>query len=112
MVPVGTLLYHGTPINRIPSLLDWVATDPEHANFFCLGSKESECWQLTLMTTRPLNILYFDGTSAGKMEGGTMDSQDLVAWGRLRPECVPAEYIRIRDLCEWGSKYGLDGFVR
>ncbi|KXN87592.1 hypothetical protein AN958_08433 [Leucoagaricus sp. SymC.cos] len=111
-VPAGTLLYYGAPWNFVPEDPDWVATDPEHANMFCVGRKESGCWQLTLMAKYELKVLYFDGTSAGKMDGGTMDTQDVVAWGRVRPECVMGEFFRIRDLCEWGKKYELDGFVR
>ncbi|KAJ3571978.1 hypothetical protein NP233_g3386 [Leucocoprinus birnbaumii] len=112
----GTLLYHGSIFPKVPSKLEWVATDPEHANTFCEAFDDSGCWMLTLMTTRPLKVLYFDGTSAGKMPGGTMDSHELVAWGRLRPECeknpLAGELLRIRDLCRWGVKYDLDGFVR
>lgn len=111
-VPSGTLLYHGARRKEIPHRPGWVATDPEHASLFCLSMEGQGCWQLTLMTTRPLNILYFDGSSAAKMPGGTMDSQDVVAWGRVRLECLPHEVQRIHDLCKWGKKYHLDGFVR
>jgi hypothetical protein len=75
-------------------------------------TKEMGCWQLTLVTTRSLNLLYFDGSSAAKMKGGPMDSQDLLAWGEIKEEWFFRERERIDKLCEWGKKYGLDGFVR
>jgi len=118
VVPIGTLLYHGTYKNQIPEVPDWTATDPEHAYLFCRaeGSHTSPnglgCWQLTLVATRPLKVLYFDGSSAAKMVGGPMDSQDLVIWGRVRPECVWNEREKADKLCKWGKRYGLDGFVR
>ncbi|KAF4579301.1 hypothetical protein EYR36_001111 [Pleurotus pulmonarius] len=107
LVPTGTLLYHGRRDNNIPSVPEWVATDPEHSILFC----REECWHLTLVTTRPLKVLYFDGSSAAKMEGGPMDSQDIVAWGEIKPDWTFNERRRIEDLCEWGKKFNLDGFV-
>lgn len=64
------------------------------------------------MTTRSLNVLYFDGSSAAKLPNGTMDSQDILIWGEPKPEDFFEEWRRIRDLCEWGVKKGVDGFVR
>lgn len=64
------------------------------------------------MATRELNVLYFDGSSAAKMNAGTMDSQDIMIWGELKPENVFAEEERIKKLCEWGAGKGVDGFVR
>ncbi|KAK0203741.1 hypothetical protein DFS33DRAFT_1431675 [Desarmillaria ectypa] len=112
IVPVGTLLYHGRGDSNIPTVPQWTATDPEHAHPFCRGSPETGCWQLTLITTRPLNVLYFDGSSAAKMKGGPMDTQDIVAWRKLVPEWMFNESRRLADLCIWGQKFGLDGFVR
>lgn len=119
-MPIGTLLYHGTYKNQIPEGPEWIATDPEHAYLFCRTEGPSKgptdsangCWQLTLVATRPLKVLYFDGSSAAKMVGGPMDSQDLVIWGRVRPEYVRKERERANKLCKWGKQYGLDGFVR
>ena len=93
---------------------EWTATDPEHSYLFCHSTdpQDSGCWQLTLVATRPLKVLYFDGSSAAKMMGGPMESQDLVIWGRVRPEYTTEERKRIDDLCEWGKRYGLDGFLR
>ena len=118
VVPIGTLLYHGTDKNQIPEVPDWTATDPEHAYLFChtegLQNSTNGCWQLTLVATRPLKVLYFDGSSAVKMVGGPMHIQDLIIWGRVRPEYdkVWKERERADKLCDWGRRYGLDGFVR
>jgi len=69
------------------------------------------CWHLTMVTTRPLNLLYFDGSSAAKMEG-PLDSQDLLAWREIRPDKILEETERLEKLCEWASRYELDGFIR
>ncbi|KDR78702.1 hypothetical protein GALMADRAFT_1263513 [Galerina marginata CBS 339.88] len=112
-MPVGTLLYHGAYRNEIPKVPDWTATDPELSYLFC-GSLAIDlgCWHLTLVATRPLKFLYFDGSSAAKMLGGSMDTQDLVAWGEIKPERTFNEKQRITDLCDWGKKYGVDGYIR
>ncbi|KAH7927203.1 hypothetical protein BV22DRAFT_299383 [Leucogyrophana mollusca] len=112
VIPSGTLLYHGTEQPVVPEVPEWVATDPEHSHVFCRGPAQSGCWQLTLAATRPLRVLYFDGTSASKMEDGPMDSQDVVSWGEPKPEWVFKEPERINDLCEWGRQHALDGYVR
>ncbi|KAG1891590.1 uncharacterized protein F5891DRAFT_1282480 [Suillus fuscotomentosus] len=111
-VPVGTLLYHGASGPHIPTALDWVAVEPDHSIAFCKGSIETGCWHLTLAVTQPMKVLYFDGSSAANLLEGTMDTQDLVAWSKMKPEWVWNEKQRIKDLCKWGQKYGLDGFVR
>ncbi|KAI6029255.1 hypothetical protein PISMIDRAFT_13967 [Pisolithus microcarpus 441] len=38
------------------------------------------------MTIRPLNVVYFNGTGAARLSSGTLDSQDIVAWGDARPD--------------------------
>jgi hypothetical protein len=72
----------------------------------------SKCRHLTLAATRPLKVLYFDGSSGAKMKDGEMDTQDIVAWGKVSSDRFFDERNRINDLCEWGKKYQLDGFVR
>jgi len=67
---------------------------------------------ISLQTKRDLRLLYFDGSSAAKMKDGPMDSQDVVAWGRPRPDKRFSERERLEALCEWGRPFGLDGFVR
>ena len=113
-IPIGTLLYHSTTIEDIPISPEWTATDPEHSYFFCfLRTKDSKgCWHLTLITSRPLKVLYFDGSSAAKFVGGSMDSQDILTWGEAKPEWIYKERERLQALCEWGKQYGIDGFVR
>jgi len=89
--------------------LDWVATDPEHSFIFCWG----ECHLYTYVTTRPLRLAYFDGSSASKVVGsGIMDTQDIVIWGKVRPDMIWNERVRIQELCKWGEQFNLDGFVR
>lgn len=68
----------------------------------------------TYQATRDLNLLYLDGTSAGKTDMGTLDSQDLILrenktnhddidWGEMR---------RARDMCDILPEWGYDGVVR
>ncbi|KAL0958703.1 hypothetical protein HGRIS_014034 [Hohenbuehelia grisea] len=81
-IPPNTLLYHGRVDQQLPDRPQWVAMDPEHSLRFCAQT----CWQLTLVTTRELKVLYFDGSSGAKMRSGTMDTQDVVLWGEVKPE--------------------------
>ncbi|OJA20114.1 hypothetical protein AZE42_04106 [Rhizopogon vesiculosus] len=111
VIPIGTLLYHGTRLDKIPTEPDWVATDPEHSIIFSRGV-DGGGWHLTLAATRPLKVLYFDGSSAAKVPEGTMDVQDIVAWGESKPDLFRSERERIKDLCTWGKKFGIDGFAR
>ncbi|KAG2153941.1 hypothetical protein DEU56DRAFT_951549 [Suillus clintonianus] len=111
VIPVGTLLYHGTNGSQtIPSGPEWTATDPEHSIFFSRGNGSS--WHLTLSATRPLKVLYFDGSSAAKNSEGPMDIQDIIVWGEPRPERFFDESDRIEGLCTWGKEFGIDGFAR
>ncbi|KAF6756867.1 hypothetical protein DFP72DRAFT_262531 [Ephemerocybe angulata] len=111
-LPIGTLLHHGTHQPAVPSVPAWVAIDPEHSYLFCDAiSPSSGCWHLTLAATRPLKLLYFDGSSGAKIQGA-LDAQDLLVWGEVAKEPLESEGKRIKDLCEWGRKYELDGFLR
>ena len=67
---------------------------------------------VTLQATRDLRLVYFDGSSAMKLNDGPLDSQDVIVWGRPRQDKTCSEIERIKALCEWGSPFGLDGFVR
>ncbi|KAF8194742.1 hypothetical protein K438DRAFT_1587874 [Mycena galopus ATCC 62051] len=118
-VPVGTLLYHGRADNKLPSVPEWTSTDPEHSFPFAGDSDPDTngtlagCWHLTLVATRPLKVLYFDGSSAANIrDGGTMDMQDLIVWGKVDPERWWDDRRRLDDLCAWGQQFGLDGFLR
>lgn len=68
----------------------------------------------TYRTTRPLHLLYLDGTSAGKTGMGTLDTQDLLL--RLnRSTGMMDERDRARSLCELATAWSggaLDGIVR
>ena len=89
--------------------MDWLATNPEHAFFFCAEKYHFH----TYVTTRPLRLAYFDGSSAAKVNpSGTMDIQDLVIWGKARPEMIWEEVVRLQEICKWGEQFRLDGFVR
>ena len=110
-IPIGTLLYHATPREEIPSSPEWVATDLEHSTFFCF-LYSTACGYFTLITNRPLKVLYFDGSSAAAFLGGSMDSQDILLWGELKPDWTHEERKRINSLCDWGKQYEIDGFVR
>jgi hypothetical protein len=94
--------------DRVPDAPDWLAFDFEHAYVFCINY----CYVISVQAKRDLRLLYFDGTSAAKMNDGPMDSQDILAWRKLRPDKYISERERIRALCDWGRPYGLDGFVR
>lgn len=117
-IPKGTLLYHGTNREELPSGPEWVSMDPEHSHYFCRehvefsGHSQKGCFHLTLATTRPLKVVYFDGNSAAKLPYGTLDTQDLLTWGESRPEDMWEESQRVQDLCGWGKDFGVDGYVR
>ena len=67
---------------------------------------------VTLQAKRDLRLVYFDGSSAMKLNDGPLDSQDVIVWGRPRSDKTCSEIVRIKALCEWGRPFGLDGFVR
>ena len=46
------------------------------------------------------------------MSSGAMDMEDIVIWGKVRPDMTWNETVRIEELCKWGEKFQLDGFVR
>ncbi|CAE6527783.1 unnamed protein product [Rhizoctonia solani] len=108
-IPIGTTLYHGRGDTNLPSEPDWLAFDPEHSTVFARGSNSR---LFTFVTTRPLRILYFDGSSAAKLTSGAADTQDLLAWGRIGNQTFADEQRRIVDLCKWGEPLGIDGYVR
>ena len=65
-----------------------------------------------MQAKRDLRLVYFDGSSAAKIKDGPLDSQDVILWGRPRPDKYRSERERIKGLCDWGKPLGLDGFVR
>ena len=89
--------------------MDWLAFDPEHSFVFC----KVKCFLYTYVTTRPLRLLYFDSSSAAKVDpSGALDTQDIVIWGKVRPDMLWEELVRIREHCKWGEQFNIDGFVR
>ncbi|KAF7348914.1 hypothetical protein MVEN_01411700 [Mycena venus] len=117
-IPVGTLLYHGRADANMPTMPDWTATDPEHSYHFCGEANWKDrpdakgCWHLTIVATRPLRVLYLDGSSAANMKDGTLDAQDLLLWGKVDPSRWLDERTRIDNFCAWGRDYGIDGYLR
>ncbi|KDN36720.1 hypothetical protein RSAG8_10649, partial [Rhizoctonia solani AG-8 WAC10335] len=108
-VPIGTTLYHGRSSAELPLKPDWLAFDPEHSALFARGSNAR---LFTFVTTRPLRVLYFDGSSAAKLTSGVADTQDFLAWGHIGNQTFPDEQALIHDLCKWGEPLGIDGYVR
>lgn len=109
-VPVGTFLYHGRDAQEAPTSAEWLALDPEHS--YLLGMWGETAWMLTYVVEKPLSVGYFDGNSAAKLWDGALDVQDLLIWGVSEKESIYRECDRIKDLCAWGQKHGLDGFIR
>ncbi|KIO17398.1 hypothetical protein M407DRAFT_228415 [Tulasnella calospora MUT 4182] len=103
----GTLLYHGRPeSSRPPPGPEWVSFDPEHSYIF------GRSVYTYIVGEEPLKILYFDGSSASNMKTGTIDTQEILLHGEIREGGWIDENNRLKELCEWGREFGLQGFVR
>ena len=109
-IPAGTILYHGRGDDALPVALEWLAFDFEHS--YLVASFWQEYYVMSYMTSRPLRLAYFDGASASTLEDGSLDVQDVLLWGRPDPDRINDEPERIKLMCEWGTRLGLDGFVR
>ncbi|KAH9839790.1 uncharacterized protein C8Q71DRAFT_855099 [Rhodofomes roseus] len=105
-IPQGTLLHHGRHVGGCPSM-DWIAFDPEHAMLFAFGMNGT---LQTYITTRDLQLVYFDGSS-GNARGGTVDTQDILFWGEPGKR-EKHELDRLVDGCTWAKQYGMDGILR
>lgn len=90
--------------------MDWIAFDPEHSIMFARGPYGYGT-VYTFVTTRELNLVYFDGASANKVPG-VVDSQDLLFWGNISDPDYTRDIERIAAACEWGKEYGIDGYLR
>lgn len=69
----------------------------------------------TYAAERALQILHFDGASASKEDGGFLDLQNIIAYGKADGGQRSGDYgdfERGKLLCEWARKYGFEGFVR
>lgn len=108
-IPIGTTLYHGGFTEKPPTKGEWLAFDPEHAADFSRGPTSR---LFTFVTTRPLRILYFDGSSAAKLPTGGLDTQDLLVKGVIGNNTMWEELGRLEGFCEWGRKARIDGYVR
>ncbi|QRV81965.1 hypothetical protein RhiJN_09980 [Ceratobasidium sp. AG-Ba] len=109
-VPIGTTLYHGRGGTQPPTTAEWLAFDPEHAVLFARGVDSR---LFTYVTTRPLRVVYFDGSSAAKLSSGSADTQHFLAWGAPGNDTIFENERRIiGDLCKWGKGFGIDGYVR
>ena len=62
-------------------------------------------------TTRPVRVLYIDGTSAGKTVMGTLDTQDYLLTGKPNRSLFE-EWERASDLCRLARMWDMDGFIR
>lgn len=65
-------------------------------------------------STRDLNVLYIDGMSAMLSLIGTLDSQDVLLYGKVKPDFwnIWDEYGRASRLCKWAKDLNVEGFVR
>lgn len=68
----------------------------------------------TYQTTRNVQLLYLDGTAAGKSPIGTLDSQDDVLCHRhsSHGNIMEREMYRAKALCDLVTKWGWDGIMR
>lgn len=107
-LPIGTTLYHGRRWPEPPPSPEWLALNSEFSYVFSNGT----AYMHTYVTTRDLRLVYFDGSSASKLTSGAMDIVDLLIWGEFDERRVWDEYPRITALCEWGKRWGIDGYVR
>ncbi|OTA08291.1 hypothetical protein A9Z42_0092270 [Trichoderma parareesei] len=82
------------------------------------GSCEREKGQVrgylqTYHTTRDIQLLYLDGTSAGKADIGTLDSQDEVLCQNNSVQGISqGEMQRAKALCDMVTEWGWDGIMR
>ena len=106
-IPPGTVLYHGHSPTSFDKP-DWLGFDPEHSFLLC----RCTCQFMSFVTTRKLRLGYLDGSSGANTVSGTLDSQDIMIWGKIRPEIFFDERERIAAICELAKQYGLDGFIR
>ncbi|KAI0377098.1 hypothetical protein F5Y04DRAFT_265019 [Hypomontagnella monticulosa] len=133
IIPEGVLLYHGRFTKEEPELFDWLAFEIEHAESFARGGwryppnrtlsiplqdeqrppifAPKSGYLHVYQADRPLNVLYIDGTAAGKTDMGTVDTQDyLLAVNRSRDSWN--DWQRAKGLCELAQEWNIDGFIR
>ncbi|KAK1833603.1 hypothetical protein QBC39DRAFT_400775 [Podospora conica] len=111
----ATVLYHAKHAPGPPKKPTFFAFDAEMSVGIYGGSGQSNLHVYS--TTRPLNIIYFDGQAATLTALGTLDSQMSILQGHvpLYPEydlVYDEEDQRALDLCGLVKKLGIDGVVR
>ncbi|KAF2115229.1 hypothetical protein BDV96DRAFT_66563 [Lophiotrema nucula] len=75
-IPRGTLLYHGRHDNNTVPSPEWLALDIEMAYGIMGNLRDSR--MLTYRTTKDVQLVYFDGTSASLMGEGTVSQMVLL----------------------------------
>lgn len=67
----------------------------------------------TFRVVKPLNkMILLDGSSAAKTTTGEMDQQFILAGGDDSSDPHDGERQAADKICAWGSKFGLDGYIR
>ncbi|KZT11628.1 uncharacterized protein LAESUDRAFT_692678 [Laetiporus sulphureus 93-53] len=112
-----TVLYHARKDNQIPPTSEWFAFDPEMSYGIMAGFGHT--FLLTYRTIRPAKVVYFDGMSASLGNSGWLDSQEILIRGKGKsgdddPTNYPVwgEQRRLEELCRWGEKFDIEGFIR
>ncbi|KAK4156178.1 hypothetical protein C8A00DRAFT_12870 [Chaetomidium leptoderma] len=113
-VPANTALYHASAQSSRLSKTAFFAFDAEMSVGIYGGAGQSSLH--VYGTTRPLNVIYFDGQSATLTPAGTLDSQMVVLQGNvpLYPSynLVYDDHQRALDFCRLAADLGIDGMVR
>ncbi|KAJ7184230.1 hypothetical protein C8R46DRAFT_1063352 [Mycena filopes] len=109
-----TLLYHARQDSELPPSPEWVAWDPE-MSFAIMTPRGGQTHLITYRTTRPANIIYFDGMSAA-WGPGWLDSQHMFLYGTSKNASKDLswwdDYARAENLCDWAKSRNVEGFVR
>ena len=68
----------------------------------------------TFLTTRPINLLYIDGSAAAKTTVGTLDTQDYLLRLHDPNKTYPhdGDFLRAAEICDVVRGWGYDGVVR
>ena len=82
-----------------------------HTSFVTLRPRIQDVDCTPSLQPAHLGVLY-DGSSAAKFPGGSMDSQDVLIWEEVKPNWTFEDVKRLNDLCQCGTQSGIDGFVR
>ncbi|KAF8318975.1 hypothetical protein DL93DRAFT_2054093, partial [Clavulina sp. PMI_390] len=105
VIPPGTLMFHGTHNQSTPVGPEWLAFDFEHSYGF---ARSITGHVLTFAAKRPLRVVLFDGLSGHV----SRDMQEVIMFGEVREEVHKWPWETASELCAWGDKFGVDGFVR